>query len=105
MKGWNRKTWMGCVVALALGVPLAHAEGGTIMFSGAVVTPTCSFGTGDVNTGGECGASASASSHAQLYRQDSVALENALNTHDRLLNYFAGYAHENGQQLLTRTYE
>ena len=111
MKGCIRRTWLGCLVALALGVPVAHASAaGTITFVGAIVTPTCSFGgtmgalPGRANGG--CGvASENSSAHTSIYRQDVVPLEGALNSQDRLLNYFAGYAGTADTRFVTRTYE
>ncbi len=97
---------MGCVVALALGVPLAHADGGRITFVGSIVTPTCGFG-GDASfadLGGGCGPAASSVPHASLYRQDVVALE-TINDGDKLLSYFSGYADASTAQLVTRNYE
>jgi type 1 fimbria pilin len=109
MKGWIRRTWMGCAVALALGAPLAHADGGTITFVGAIVAPTCT--TVDVEASspavsrGGCGVAASeAAAHTSVYRQQLITLESAA-TDDRLLAYFAGYAGHDDTRLLTRTYD
>lgn len=111
MKGWIRRTWLGCVVGLALAVPVARAgTGGTITFVGAIVAPTCSFGgamaasSGSAN--GSCGvAQENPSAPTSMYRQDVVPLEGALNSQDRLLNYFAGYAGTADTRFMTRTYE
>jgi hypothetical protein len=110
MKGWIRKTWMGCVVAVSLAVPVAHAAGtGTITFVGAIVVPTCTM----TETAGafpdrgyqRCAVPAGqASMPTSSYRQDVASLESEAN-HDRLLAYFAGYASNEHTQIVTRTYE
>ncbi|ULU25637.1 hypothetical protein [Dyella terrae] len=110
MKGWTRKTWIGCVVALALGAPLAHAGGGgTITFVGAVVVPTCSVSdTGEASPDRQlhrCAVgSAEASLPASSYRQEVGLLEPAAGN-DRLLAYFSGYATDDNARIVTRTYE
>jgi hypothetical protein len=110
MKGWIRRTCVGCVVALPLGATCAHASAsGTISFVGAILTPTCgvggSMGTVPGSSNGGCGV---APDHSSLptssYRQDVVSLESAIATQDRLLIYFAGYAGTVDTQLMTRTY-
>ncbi|GAB2803043.1 hypothetical protein [Dyella kyungheensis] len=111
MKGWIRKTWVSCVVAASLGVPLAHAAGtGTITFVGAIVVPTCN--TADVagvfpQRGYQhCAMPAGqASLPTSSYRQDVASLESEAVNHDRLLAYFAGYASSEQTQIVTRTYE
>jgi hypothetical protein len=111
MKGWIRRTCVGCVVALALGGPLAHASsGGTITFAGAIVAPTCGFLSTSQSPiqhgGGGCGTTMAASaSPTSVYRQEVIALENVLESQDRLLNYFASYAGASNTRLLIRTYE
>lgn len=110
MKGWIRRTCVGCVVALALGGPLAHASSsGTITFVGAVVAPTCSMDTTRAAPGrtfGGCGVEPDGqAAHDSMYRQDVVSLESVLSSQDRLLNYYAGYAGTAGTQLTIRTYE
>lgn len=121
MKGWTRKTWIGCVVALALGVPLAHADGGTITFSGAVVTPTCSVGGSDSapatanmsRTRFGCSGAADASFSAkapQAYTVSVESLESSSLGADRLVSYFSGYVHASvpgdvHMQLVTQAYE
>jgi hypothetical protein len=109
MKGWIRKTWMVCAAALALGAPLAYADGGTITFVGAIVTPTCT--TADVEASspavsrGGCGATVGeATAHSSVYRQQLVTLESTA-TNDRLLAYFVGYAGHDDTRLLTRIYD
>jgi hypothetical protein len=112
MKGWIRRTWTGCVVAMALGGTWAHASGsGTIGFVGAIVVPTCNVvdsAAGGLPAGGyqRCtAASGPASVPVSSYRQDVVSLETAVQGHDRLLAYFAGYASAQDTQIFTRTYE
>lgn len=112
MKGWIRKTGMGCVVALALGVPAAYAGGsGTITFVGAVVVPTCNAGDAAAKAPAagayqRCAtAPVSPSSPVSSYRQDVASLESGVESNDRLLTYFAGYASARDTQILTRTYE
>lgn len=107
MKGWIRKTWMVCAVAMALGAPLAHADGGTITFVGAVVSPTCSFDAGASSgaaTGG-CGAATVAQLPTSVYRQQIDTLEAALHASDRLMTYFAGYAGTADTRMMTRVYD
>jgi type 1 fimbria pilin len=108
MKGWIRKTCMGCVVAASLAAPVAHADGGTIRFVGAIVAPTC----GDASEGlhddarGGCGAAmANVASRSSMYRQSTVSLEDAMQQRDRLLAYFATYADAGDAHLVMRTYD
>ena len=110
MKGWIRKTWMGCVVAVSLAAPVTHAStSGTITFVGAIVAPTCSMESVQVGPGhttGGCGIGPDGQpAHTVMYRQDVVSLESALSTQDRLLNYYAGYAGTADTKLTVRTYE
>ncbi|MDR3444856.1 MULTISPECIES: type 1 fimbrial protein [unclassified Dyella] len=124
MKGWTRKTWIGCVVALALGAPLAHADGGTITFSGAVVTPTCSMGGSDSapatqgmahtsRTRFGCSGTADASFSAkapQAYTVSVESLESSSLGADRLVSYFSGYVRASvpgdvHMQLVTQAYD
>ena len=110
MKGWIRKTWVSCVVAASLGVPLAHAAGtGTITFVGAIVVPTCNAadvaGVFPQRGYQHCAMPAGqASLPTSSYRQDVASLESEA-SHDRLLAYFAGYASSEQTQIVTRTYE
>ncbi|MDG2539550.1 hypothetical protein P5Y53_17865 [Dyella jiangningensis] len=111
MKGWIRKTWMGCVVALALGVPVAHADGGRIVFSGAIMEPTCTVGAqriDEVQTRGarqyRCTerADATPGQAAQSYAL-SVTRGSALQS-DQLIGYFAHYLNAD-PKLVTQTYD
>lgn len=125
MKGWIRRTCVGCVVALALGGPLAHAEGGTIMFSGAVVAPTCSVDSRRIpeppngqrssavirNFG--CAGTTNTSFSAlapQAYTVSVEPLDASALRSDRLISYFSDYVHaavpeEAHMQLVTQAYE
>jgi hypothetical protein len=98
------------MVAMALGVPLAHAStSGTITFVGAIVAPTCSVGSAPVtpgHTSGGCGVGRDGQpAHTTMYRQEVVSLESALGSQDRLLNYYAGYAGTTDTTLAIRVYE
>ena len=101
---------MGCVVAMSLGVPVAHADGGTIRFVGAIVAPTCGGTTESAVPNaprGGCGAAlANVASRSSMYRQTTVSLEDAMQQErDRLLSYFATYADASDTHLVMRTYE
>lgn len=111
MKRWIRKTWTGCIVAVALAVPVAHAtNSGTITFVGAIVVPTCNI-AGSVGVFPDRGYQhcavppGQASMPTSSYRQELVSLESEAATHDRLLGYFAGYASNEQAQIVKRTYE
>ena len=109
MKGWIRRTCVVCAVALGLGASLAHADGGTITFVGAIVAPTCTTADVEASTPkasrGGCGEAAGhAATHTSVYRQELVALEGDT-VDNRLLAYFAGYAGREDTRLLTRTYD
>jgi hypothetical protein len=124
MKGRIRWTCVGFAVALALGAPSAYAEGGTITFSGAVVTPTCAADSGRVialssgqrNVASSqqrfgCGGSSDASpTSTQSYELSVEPLEASALSSDRLISYFANYVRASAQedihmQLVTQAYE
>ncbi|MGO4504327.1 MULTISPECIES: hypothetical protein [unclassified Dyella] len=126
MKGWIRKTWMGCVVAVSLGVPVAHADGGTITFSGAVVAPTCAASSESMTAmlpaqqaatsrrRLECGGDGlpGTASHAfpSSYTLTVEPLESSSLSADRLIGYFSGYVKASGHadarmNLVTQAYD
>ncbi len=110
MKIGIRGTCSAAMLALALGVPLAHAGVGTISFVGAIVVPTCGISenasavsaTGDNGCGAVPGGQ---STPVSLYRQEVVPVATAAIAQDRLLAYLAGYAGTDDARLVTRTYE
>ena len=113
MKAWIRRTWLGCVVALTLGAPAAHASGGSIMFSGAIVEPTCAVGPQRVRTAEANGlqhyhcteqAGATPDQAAQSYALSVTALSGTALASDRLIGYFANYLNAE-PTLVTQTYE
>ncbi|WP_267226684.1 hypothetical protein [Dyella silvae] len=109
MKGWIRWTWTGCcVVALALGGPLAHAEGGRITFSGQIVTSTCELSAGGVpgmgSSRSSCGEVGTAPP-SSFYRQSVVPLEGEVLMQDRLLAYLVNYAGAENARLIVRAYD
>lgn len=121
MKGWIRKTWMGCVVALALGAPVAYADGGRIQFVGAIVEPTCSLGdrvlaatnvssSDHANAAPRCGDRAGAESiHPRSYATSVESLQDSALSSDRVLTYFSDYLQASGQpameaRLVTQSY-
>ncbi|WP_445145576.1 hypothetical protein [Dyella sp. Tek66A03] len=122
MKGWIRRTWLVCVVALAQGVPAAYASGGTITFVGAIMAPTCS--TTDARIEGVANASASHASNsrfvcedrnttfdpAQSFTLNVTTIQASGMADDRVLSYFAGYAKAAGSdeaavKLVTQTFQ
>ena len=124
MKGWIRKTCVVCAVASALGAPLAYADGGTITFSGAVVTPTCSTaGIDDASvaqlaahgsrTRFGCSGTTDASFSAkapQAYTVSVESLESSSLGADRLVSYFSSYVRaatsgDAHMQLVTQAYD
>lgn len=124
MKGWIRRTCVVCAVASALGAPLAHADGGTITFSGAVLAPTCSAGNGDMGAISatqhaalsrqrfDCGSSTGANAHAvpTSYTLTVEPLDSSALSADRLVSYFSSYVKASGQEdahmnLVTQAYD
>lgn len=123
MKGWIRRTCVGFAVALALGAPVVHADGGVILFTGAVVTPTCSMdsGTSGALPGGStstrprfgCSGAANASFSTrapQVYSVSVEPLESSSLSTDRLVSYFSGYVRaaapgDTHMQLVTQAYD
>jgi hypothetical protein len=124
MKGWIRRTCAGCVVALALGAPLAHADEGAITFSGAVVAPTCAVSSGHMAAAAAqrwipmsqqrwgCGDSPATGTRAtpSSYTLTVEPLESSTLMADRLVNYFSSYVKAAVQEdahmsLVTQAYE
>lgn len=112
MKGWIRWTWTGgCAVALALGVSVAHADGGRITFSGAITEPTCAAGIQRIEEVQARGthpyrcterADATPGQAAQSYAL-SVTSGSALQS-DQLIGYFSHYLNAD-PKLVTQTYD
>ena len=118
MKGWIRRTWLVCVVALALGAPAAYASGGTITFVGAIAAPTCSAPEARID-----GAAGNASNGrfvcedrnttfdaAQSFTLSVTTVQASGMADDRVLRYFAGYAEAAGSdeaavKLVTQTFQ
>lgn len=93
----------GCLVASVFGATAARAATGRIMFSGAVVEPTCSAvdagaavmasprsGGAVVSRRFTCGSAGTATDTARSYSLQVVSLDTAASG-DHLLDYFAGY--------------
>jgi type 1 fimbria pilin len=112
----------GCVlIALAMlaSMPSANAATGRIVFSGAVVEPTCSTESahldptnplrsmdGLVPARSTCGQTPT--DPGRSYSRTGISLDATTIANDRLLGYFAGYANaESGVQakLVVRTYD
>ncbi|KRE96631.1 hypothetical protein ASG87_16750 [Frateuria sp. Soil773] len=109
---------MGCGLAMALAAGTARADGGQIIFRGAIVAPTCTAGGERLDVlpampGSRrlaCGGPASdpAGDSASSYELAVIPLGDPGSTGDRLLDYFAGYlpsALRAEARLVTRTYE
>jgi len=99
------------MVALAMATSPAHADGGSITFSGAIVEPTCSVGAGRIGEAQRLGArhyrcteqaDATPGQAAQSYVL-SVTQGGVLAS-DRLIGYFAGYLNAE-PKLVSQTYE
>lgn len=112
----------GCVLitlAMLASMPSANAATGRIVFSGAVVEPTCStenasdqmasrLQTVDGLVPGRSTCGQTPTDPGRSYSHTVVSLDAASIASDRLLEYFAGYANvEGGAQakLVVRTYE
>lgn len=117
MKGWIRRTRVGCVVALALGAPWAHAATGTITFVGAILAPTCSADAGFLvgmvpGSSGRysCEGPASTSRDAAPFVVKITTVAASGIADDRALSYFSGYARAAGEndaavKLVTQTFD
>ncbi|RAN75180.1 hypothetical protein B5P43_26450 [Bacillus sp. SRB_336] len=97
--------------------PNVHAATGRIMFSGAVVEPTCSTEGTHVDAALRLSSAASGrlicgktpTDPGRSYSRTVVSLDAATVATDRLLGYFAGYANADGvdgqAKLVVRTYD
>jgi hypothetical protein len=95
----------------------ARAATGRIMFSGAVVEPTCSTEGIHADTAGMLPSAApgrlicgkTPTDPGRSYSRTVVSLDAAIVATDRLLGYFAGYANADGvdgqAKLVVRTYD
>ncbi len=90
----------GCALAMFFVTSTANAAGGRIVFSGAVVEPTCSTGLESV-VGADTDAGAATqrldcsrtvADAGRTYSREVLDLTMASRYHDRLLDYFASYA-------------
>lgn len=108
--------WLtGCAMVMLVGLPTARAATGRIVFSGAVVEPTCSteeFGsvtrvaTGAVTQRLVCGRTATDA--GRTYTREVIELAAANRGHNRLLDYFASYAPRTGDaaaKVVVHTYD
>ncbi|WNL46017.1 hypothetical protein RKE25_21830 [Dyella sp. BiH032] len=114
MRIWIRKTLVVGLVAMALAPAAAMADGGTIVFSGAVVEPTCSVGAERI--GSAQGAVAPVRFHCseranatpgQLAQSYALSVNNTVGTplaSDPLIVYFAQYLSAQ-PTLVTQTYD
>ena len=114
MRIWMRKTLMVGLVALAMVPAAAMADGGTIVFSGAIVEPTCSVGAQRIDAAQatlppsryRCSENANATpgQRAQSY---ALAVSDTVGTplaSDPLIVYFAQYLSAQ-PKLVTQTYD
>lgn len=114
MRIWIRKTLMVGLVAMAFAPAAAMADGGTIVFSGAVVEPTCSVGAqriGDAQGAVSpvrfhCSERANATP-GQLAQSYALSVSSTSGTplaSDPLIVYFAQYLSAQ-PKLVTQTYD
>lgn len=103
-------------LAMLVGVSSAYAAGGRVVFSGAVVEPTCpAAGLDEVGAYSRAGAAPqrmscgnTATDPGRPYSRVVVDLATANRNHDRLLDYFAGYATTGGEaaaKVVIHTYD
>lgn len=92
--------WLaGCAMVTLVGMSTARAASGRIVFSGAVVEPTCSTTELGSVMHGVIGSAARrldcgriATDAGRTYTREVIDLAKANRNHDRLLDYFASYA-------------
>jgi len=98
---------------LALCVPWAHADGGRIGFTGAVLEPTCSVGYQRIGIAESSGSQfyhctertgATPGQAAQSYTLSVVSVSGTAIASDRLIGYYANYLKAE-PKLVTQTYE
>ncbi len=121
MNGWIQRMVVASLLCGLTWVGSAQAEGGRIIFSGAVVVPTCAAnesGAGVMTAvrvpathqficNGKRG-TARDSASAASYGLSVVSLGRAQSTGNPLLEYFAGYLGSSqavDARIITRTYE
>lgn len=115
MKGLRCWWWMGCMGVALFGAPAAHADGGRISFTGAVVAPTCTVDAAGLSgfgaaprqfTCGNAGRSPTSAPRAYAITQRTPIADVR---GDRLLAYFGQYvaaADKDAQpSLVTQTYD
>lgn len=114
MRVWMRKTLMLGAVAIAGWPVAAMADGGTIVFSGAIVEPTCAVGAqriGDARVAASprryrCAGPANAAP-GQLAQSYALSVSDTIGTplaSDPLIVYFAQYLSAQ-PQLVTQTFD
>lgn len=109
-------TWLAaCAMVMLVGMSTARAASGRIVFSGAVVEPTCSTAelgpVMDVAAGTAaqslvCGRTATDA--GRTYTREVIDLATADRNHNRLLDYFASYAPSTGDaaaKVVVHTYD
>ena len=114
MRIWIRKTLVAGLVAMAFAPAAAMADGGTIVFSGRIVEPTCSASSQRI--GDAQGANAahryrcSEGAHptpGQLAQSYALSVSDTVGTplaSDPLIVYFAQYLSAQ-PKLVTQTYD
>jgi len=110
---------VGCLLSMTLGISPAKASSGRIVFSGAVVAPTCSantarpvapqpYASSQRPASGEfvCLDANGTADMARAYSRTKVRLDAIDAAGNRLLSYFAGYESGDGAgvTLVTHTF-
>jgi hypothetical protein len=114
MRIWMRKTLMVGLVAVA-GLPgAAMADGGTIVFSGAIVEPTCAIGVQRIGDAQGTAAprryhcsEGTAATPGRLAQSYALSVSDTVGTplaSDPLIVYFAQYLSAQ-PKLVTQTYD
>lgn len=113
--------WVACLMVLALGVPVALADDGRIVISGAVLEPTCVAADAAVVTPGALQSGAmgvarrvtcdrAADRPGSAYSRVVMALDSGMRARDPLLDHYAtgvdaAAAGRAPPMLVVRTYE